>query len=223
MEKYGTIPPKFTKKWWEYFWEYYKWHVIVTAALVTMASITTYQVLNQPKYDAVVTYIGEVNNYTQTTENDVANAMKEYVADMDGNGKNDVKFQILAMPDSEKAVENVQYTAALETKKITELQMGEGFAFIVDKTQVDYLYSADLVEGVFLKTSAWADSEILNNSETDEYFVKLSDNKFFKQCGFETDDIYIGIRELRADETEAEQKKQTAALDIANAILKFDK
>ena len=29
-EKYGTVPKKFTSAWWEYFWDYYKWHTIAT-------------------------------------------------------------------------------------------------------------------------------------------------------------------------------------------------
>ena len=39
-EKYGEVPPKFTKKWWEYFWDYYKWHVIITVVAVLIASVT---------------------------------------------------------------------------------------------------------------------------------------------------------------------------------------
>ena len=29
-EKYGTVPPKYTAKWWQYIWDYYKWHIIIT-------------------------------------------------------------------------------------------------------------------------------------------------------------------------------------------------
>ena len=42
-EKYGEVPPKFTKKWWEYFWDYYKWHVIITVVAVLIASVTIVQ------------------------------------------------------------------------------------------------------------------------------------------------------------------------------------
>ena len=30
-EKYGEIPPRFTRAWWNYFWYYYKWRVVITA------------------------------------------------------------------------------------------------------------------------------------------------------------------------------------------------
>ena len=50
-EKYGEVPPKFTKKWWEYFWDYYKWHVIITVVAVLIASVTIVQCATRPKYE----------------------------------------------------------------------------------------------------------------------------------------------------------------------------
>ena len=60
-EKYGEVPPKFTKKWWEYFWDYYKWHVIITVVAVLIASVTIVQCATRPKYDMNVVYAGHMN------------------------------------------------------------------------------------------------------------------------------------------------------------------
>ena len=57
MEKYGTVPKRFTKAWWEYFWEYYKLHVIVSVVVISMIGISAHQLLTNPKYDVTVTYV----------------------------------------------------------------------------------------------------------------------------------------------------------------------
>ena len=51
MEKYGEIPKRFTKKWWEYFWDYYKIHTIATIAIVVAVASTISQCVNKIDYD----------------------------------------------------------------------------------------------------------------------------------------------------------------------------
>ena len=58
------------------------------------------------------------------------------------------------------------------------------------------------------------------NETVGTYFVKLKSNKFFSERGFETDDIYVGVRALRADEKdEADKKTLDAAINIAEYLI----
>ena len=57
-EKYGTIPKKFTKECWSYFWGYYKVHTIVTIILVVAVASSIYSKVTAPKYDLTLGYVG---------------------------------------------------------------------------------------------------------------------------------------------------------------------
>ena len=93
-EKYGEEPPKFTKKWWEYFWDYYKWHVIITVVAVLIASVTIVQCATRPKYDMNVVYAGHMN-YSEEEINKLKEIISERISDIDGNGENSVLLSTL--------------------------------------------------------------------------------------------------------------------------------
>ena len=76
MEKYGEIPKRFTKEWWSYFWDYYKWHVIGGAVVLAMIIITAVQLMSKVAYDEIVTYIGEAS-YSDSAVEDIAERMSE--------------------------------------------------------------------------------------------------------------------------------------------------
>ena len=68
MEKYGTIPPKFTKEWWEYFWDYYKVHTICTVAAIVIIVSTIVQCANSPEYEVEFRLFGQ-NKFSWTSDN----------------------------------------------------------------------------------------------------------------------------------------------------------
>ncbi len=220
MEKYGEIPKRFTKEWWSYFWDYYKWHVIGGAVALAMIIITAVQLMSKVAYDEIVTYIGEAS-YSDSAVGDIADSLAEIIPDVNNNGKNDVGFQVLQMAKSASGAENPQYTAALETKKTFEIQFGEGFVFLLDKDRVDNLTATGLAEA-FMPADEWMSKNKSGkaNETVGTYFVKLKSNKFFSERGFETDDIYVGVRALRADEKdEADKKTLDAAINIAEYLI----
>ena len=98
-EKYGEVPPKFTKKWWEYFWDYYKWHVIITVVAVLIASVTIVQCATRPKYDMNVVYAGHMN-YSEEEINKLKEIISERISDIDGNGENSVLLSTLVFADN---------------------------------------------------------------------------------------------------------------------------
>ena len=55
-EKYGTIPEKFTKAWWAYYWEYYRWYVIVPLVIIIAIGATIYSKVTEEKFDTTLIY-----------------------------------------------------------------------------------------------------------------------------------------------------------------------
>lgn len=216
MEKYGKIPKRFTKEWWDYFWEYYKWHVIITVSVIAMISITVVQLVTRTDYDEIVTYIGQAT-YPEEAVSKLSEDLSKSSPDINENGRSEVLFQVIQSASSTEN-ENPQYVAAFETKKNVELQMGEGIVFLMDKEQADKLVEFEMAD-IFIPVGSWC-QEYSEDDVYNEYFIKLDSNAFFKKYGFETEDIYISVRELRKDETEEKDKARfDAGISVAEYLL----
>lgn len=47
-EKYGEKPEKFTAKFFEYIWNYYKWYIIAFIVAIVLGVFTVFQIRNTP-------------------------------------------------------------------------------------------------------------------------------------------------------------------------------
>ncbi len=79
-EKYGEIPPRFTKQWWDYVWYYYKWHIIITVIAVIIAAVTMVQCATRTKYDMNVIYAGH-KSYSEEEITRLQEVVSEYITD----------------------------------------------------------------------------------------------------------------------------------------------
>ena len=59
MERYGEKPKRFTREWFEYVWEYYKIHIIVTILVIAAVVYTWVSIATRPYYDLYVCFAGE--------------------------------------------------------------------------------------------------------------------------------------------------------------------
>ena len=92
MERYGTVPKKFTKDWWPYFWDYYKWRVIGIALAIVIIVVTCVQCATREKYDFHILYTGRMtfsDNHVET----IQNALNERIEDVDGDGKTNISVK----------------------------------------------------------------------------------------------------------------------------------
>lgn len=215
MEKYGEIPKRFTKAWWEYFWEYYKWHTIVGFFAVCAAVITVIQIASKADYDLTVSYMGEIV-YDDEASFVIADKMEEIVPDTNKNNNADVNFVVMPlMPGIET---NAQYTMAMESKKILELQFGETCLFIIDAKQAAAFFDTGIADGIFLPADEWLKSGASELERADglaaDYFVKLENTVFFNDAGVYPAESYVGIRKIREEETEQEYKERREAAEI---------
>ncbi len=224
MEKYGTVPPRFTKGWWDWFFEYYKLHVLAAAFVLCITGITIYQVATKVNYDITVTYIGS-STPNEQQQNEISEKLAEVIPDVNGNGKKQVFFQILTSPNSEAKNTDAQYTMAIETKKMVELQVGEAFMFITDKEQIDTWYAQGM-EDIFSDADEWLDEENKSlercEGKGEKCFVKIPADNIMTDAGFAAgEELYVAVRDMREKEdTEEKKATQKASFDAANYILK---
>ncbi len=187
MEVYGTKPPRFTKEWWEYFWDYYKWHTIGTVIVLIIIVTTIVDSVNKVKYDLSTTFIAPII-LTEETEQALTNLMEDNIDDASGNKKNEAFLTYLNMSDNS----DPQYMQAMQTKLMIELGYSESFVYILSKQYADLFEGG---EGVLIPASDWTSKESYDGS-----FVSLNGNRYLEDLGLDTSDLYLAVRDTRKDE-----------------------
>lgn len=193
-EKYGVVPPKFTKAWWGYFWDYYKIHTIVIAFVVLAVVITAVQCATKEKYDLTMTYGGNLPFDVETSDK-VEMLCEPFIEDVDGNGEKNIFFQAMTI-SGEQGFEEYDY--ALQTKLQLEYQMENSFIFFYDKTQLEPMMKLDYVDEMFVPVSEWAgdvdESKIIKAPNGIGYAVDISDSKLFAENGIYCKDTYLTLK-----------------------------
>lgn len=224
MEKYGEIPKRFTKKWWEYFWDYYKIHTIATVAIVVAIASTISQCANKIDYDLSLVTTGMP---LLSQEKDVALCTKlaEFADDVDGeDGTNVFITQIPIGVEGQ----DPEYEATLMQSFMIELGFGEGYIYFFSSECADSYLNRDDVAYSFMPVSDWGivDTDLegrqikLHMGEV--YALSMEGNALLEEAGIDTSDCYMMMRYPRYNEKDDEQalKKFENAKKAAQAILK---
>ncbi len=221
MERYGIIPKRFTKAWWEYFWDYYKWHTIITGVVISMVGIGAYQLANRVDYDFTLTLAGDV---ALPIEKEMAlnDRLEAVIVDCDKNGENNALLQQLTLTSDSL---DAQYAMAMSTKLTLEFTAGEGYLFIFDRDTLDRYLNSDSYE-LLAPVAEWAEvmpeSDSLALAQGTPYAVKLADSSLSDELGLKIDDCYLLLRKQRKDEKtdEAGNLRYQSAKNAANLLLK---
>lgn len=183
MEVYGTKPKRFTKEWWEYFWDYYKIHTIATAIIIIFIGITISECAHRINYDLQIDYISE-NQISDKAVNALTSLIEENIDDITENGKPEAYVTYLDMGEHG----DPQYTQAMFAKYSVEMGYTESFVFLVSKKYADQLSE----EGIFEEASTWTSIPSYNG-----YCVSLEDCEILKEIGIDTSDLYVGVLKIR--------------------------
>ena len=202
MEVYGVKPKKFTKEWWPYFWEYYKWHTIVGAVLLVILISSLVECANRTDYDLQADIITE-NKVSSESIDSLTALIQDNIDDITGNGKNEAYVTYLDMGESS----DPQFVQAMQTKYMVEIGYGESYIFLVSKEYADRLIDTE----VFEVSTSWTDKASYKG-----YCISLEGNKLLEDAGFDTSDLYIGIVKLRENDRKSEREKNITKQ--ANAI-----
>lgn len=219
-EKYGVVPKRFTREWWDYFWMYYKWHTIAVVFIVIAVTVTVVQKINAPKYDLTLTYAG-TGYISEQSSDKLQKSLSPLCDDVDGNGKKQLSFlQINLSKDSKDA----QYNMAMSMKLQLSLSEDETYIFIMDENLVKTYSGDDEQSGVFAPVKDWLKADVTEDklyaANSGEYVaVKLDGNKYLENAGIDTNGKYLVMRFYPREDQEKQVNGYNAAAKLANKIL----
>ena len=205
MEVYGEKPKRFTKEWWEYFWDYYKWHTIGGIVVLILVVSTIVECANRKNYDLQIDYISEKGLSLQAQDGLVA-LMEKNIDDATQNGKTEAFLTYLDMNKNN----DPQYVQAMTTKYAVEVGNTDAFVFLVSKDYADQLLEGEML----LETKEWCDAEPYM-----DYFVNLSDSKALKDIGVNTEDLYVCVLKLGDGNSEEKLLKQKNGINFAKFLI----
>lgn len=184
MEVYGEKPKKFTAKWWDYVWYYYKWHILGTIFAIFMFATMLTQCAARTECDLKVCLVLR-DDLVLTQEENLKKAMSEIVSDATKNGKKEVDIEPVYMGDET----NIQNKQALYAKLAVTVANPESYVFIMSKEYADSIIKNEIFES----TKNWADGE-----SEDEYVISLSGNETLKKMGIDGGDeeLFLGVVKL---------------------------
>lgn len=208
MEVYGEKPKRFTKEWWGYFWDYYKWHTIGTAFALIIIAVTAVQCASRIDYDIIIDYVSESYLAEEDTEN-LRTLVQDNIDDVNGNGKKQADILVLNMSENMDA----QMFAAMQTKLMAELSCTDSYLFLMSEKYAATLSQYDM----FDNSSEWA-----GDAAADGNTVCLANSAALGTIGLNSDKLYVGVRSLRdADKDKPkEQIKHDTALKLAQYLVK---
>lgn len=217
-EKYGTIPKRFTKDWWSYFWDYYKVHTLVAVGIIAAIIITIIQVRSTPKYDLYVTYVGDMY-LTDEKQAELSEKLSAQIDDIDGDGKKSVGISQYIF--SEDDIEgNPQYFQAIITKVQLTFLNDDSMLFIFNDKNSNYLFQSDNLEGAFSPVSEWTDTSGIDKdrlfaSSGSVYGVQISDSVFDSGIN---EKLYAAVRTPRSDSDEGGKARAETSRELAKYL-----
>ena len=218
-EKYGEIPKKFTKEWWEYFWDYYKLHTIATAVILFLIIVSVVQAVTSIKYDFNLVY---ATNYILEDEknNIIKTKIEENISDLDENGEINARVETLLYSDNE---EDIQFSSAMYTKLQLSFVTEETMLFIIDKERMDFLLTAGDFVDVFSPVDEWYEEDLTDKKVYKIngviYGISLEDSEFFKSNQINSDNLYIAVRRNLYEDEKVKENEENAII-VAKELLK---
>ena len=193
-EKYGEKPEKFTAKFFEYIWNYYKWYIIAFIVAIVLGVFTVFQIRNTPHYDVTLTVAGDYlygDDDVEKIKNIINNAGDDI--NEDGEVTTDV-YQLIFIGDDTT-------DSAYDTRFTLQLQEEDALLYLMDKKRFDRI----------IEQSYYSDGKA--------YGVKILSGNTFKENGLTDGDLYLAVRKNYRS-PEKTQKLYDNCKKIANIISK---
>lgn len=216
MEKYGTIPPRFTKEWWAHYWYYYKIHIIFGLILFVGLIYLVVSVVTKEEYALNVEIVTHEYYLSPDSTEALKKRINHLIEEAAGNSKTAVEYKNEIFSD-ERNMDEIQQNQAVITRLMAEVEVGAKQLYIVDKEIADYLLGFECLQPV---------SEWTENADTEDIYedklVSLYGNSELEKMGIDTSEMYIGVLELRDSKKDDEElkKKVEIAKSVACEIIK---
>lgn len=213
MAEKFTLPKAFTKEWFGYVWDYYKYHIIAVIIAVVVIIFTVAEITGKIRYDANINYVSTDVIEIETSEK-IANDCAEVALDTNGNDRVDISFTQLNF--TEENTKDANLYIALNNRLMSTFMVEDEFIYIMDEKMMNEVLSLEATEGVFLFASDWAD----DITDGEVYGASLKDSTFLKKYGINTEELYILVRMNYKSDDKSLVVRHENAKKIANFILK---
>ena len=117
MEVYGEKPKRFTSAWFEYVWEYYKIHIIVTLLVIIAVVYTWIAISSATKYDFYLCIAGD-KYITDENKEDLKEVLKDKITDINGDGE--INIEILDYSTSSEIKDKLRVVAKKMSNVVIE-------------------------------------------------------------------------------------------------------
>ncbi len=211
MAEVVVKPKAFTKEWFLYVWDYYKWHILIGIAAVALLAMTVVHLCTDIRYDTNINFISS-GVITQDEADKIVKLCAENSDDLNNNDRVDISFTQLNFTEENK--KNPQMYSALSEKRMALYASEEELLFIVDKKMLPEVAQSKYTQGMFYEADMWAKGDFTKEGM---YAVSLKDSSAFKEVGVDSSEMYILVAKNRDDGLQADEKN---AIKIANFLIK---
>lgn len=201
-EKYGEIPQRFTKAWWEYCAYYYKWHVIITLAAIVIAAVTIVQCATRTRYDMTVVYAGH-KSYSEEEVARFQELASQYVTDIDENGECNVMLMPLMFVDNPGSEE---YDYAIQTKLDMSFTDKYTYVYLMDRAEAELYLNRENIADTFEDFTFYApdaSGEVLFAPDGVGYAVSLTDSAPLKNNDIYCEDLFVLVAKNNRDDAKS--------------------
>ena len=189
MAEKFEIPKRFSKAWWEYIYEYYRYHILIIGFIVFLVVYMALRIINPTTYDANVIIASDVYISEEQHEN-IKKAFSELAGDTDKNGRLEIMMQCMYLTENDTS-QNIEMQMAFQQKLALEMSLDENMIFIVDEKIAKKFISQS--EDEFLKTSDMTsdpDAEgVLYNNKS--YGASLKESRILNSNSIDGSKLYI--------------------------------
>ncbi len=213
MAEKFTLPKAFTKEWFGYVWDYYKYHILIGLAVILLAVMTVSEIAGREKYDESINFVSKYVINTETAEK-IEMLAEKGSGDVDGNGEVNVIFSQLNF--TEEAMKDPNMEIALRNKLMSLFITEEEYIYICDEKMLEEILNTESTEGLFMPAVKWTGIK----SEEGTFGVSLKNSAIFESAGVNSEELYILIRECYDTDNEKLVKKQENAINLAKFLIK---
>lgn len=221
MEKYGTIPKKFTKAWWEYVWEYYKYHIAVALFAVFFVGSLIHTNLTRKYYDVYVTYIG-LGSFNESVQAEFDNIIIPVAEDTNEDEELDSTYYVYNVENPADDELFTEYEYAAESKIIVDLQAGESYLYIMSAANVENMYEvSECFEPVTEFVSDMGDREVIMSKDGYPFAISMAQSQKLAEKGIDTSNMYIAVKKVYDNEKDEQRrlKVHKNSLNAAKQLL----
>ena len=216
-EVYGEKPKRFTKKWWSYFWDYYKWYVVAGVFLLMIVLGLLHHRYQMSKYDLTLYYAGP-HYFPANHVEEISEELGALCDDVNKDGEKFISFANLTISTEDF---DPEYKSSMLITLQFALEEEEIYVYIIHKNFAPRYVAQTAKDSRYAPTKDWLTADVKNakflSAHNLDYGVSLDGYKLFEEWNFDPKDHYLLIRKKPSDKDEL--PAYNAAIAFANKLL----